>query len=165
MNPAMTLACGMPPAAHDTLAVMAGLGPAIHVLPSLSEAAADPCGALPFHNAIKRIKSWMAGTSPAMTMERGMGGYVYLMTNRPNGTLYCGVTNDIARRTHEHREGLVPGFTKRHGLKRLVWFAFHEDIRDAIQRESTMKHWPRAWKTRLIMAENPDWNDLYDTLA
>lgn len=94
-----------------------------------------------------------------------MGGYVYLMTNRPNGTLYCGVTNDIARRAHEHREGLAPGFTKRYSLKRLVWFEFIEDISDAIQREASIKRWPRAWKVRLIQQENPDWVDLYETLA
>ena len=94
-----------------------------------------------------------------------MGGYVYLMTNRPDGTLYCGVTNDIARRTHEHREGKVPGFTKRYALKRLVWFEAHDDIRDAIQRETSIKRWPRAWKVRLIVENNPEWADLYETLA
>jgi len=94
-----------------------------------------------------------------------MGGYVYLMTNRPNGTLYCGVTNDIGRRAYEHREGLVPGFTRRYALKRLVWFEAHDDIRDAIQRENSLKRWPRAWKVRLIVAENPDWADLYETLV
>ena len=62
------------------------------------------------------------------------GGWVYIMTNRPNGILYTGVTSDIARRAHEHREGLVPGFTKRYGLKRLVYMEFHERIVDAIQR-------------------------------
>jgi len=94
-----------------------------------------------------------------------MGGYVYLMANRPDGTLYCGVTNDIARRAHEHREGLVPGFTRRYGLKRLVWFEPFDDIRDAIQRETSIKRWPRAWKVRLIQQDNPDWADLYETLA
>lgn len=94
-----------------------------------------------------------------------MGGYVYLMANRPDGTLYCGVTNDIARRAHEHREGLVPGFTRRYGLKRLVWFEPFDDIRDAIQRETSIKRWPRAWKVRLIQQENPDWADLYETLV
>ncbi len=87
------------------------------------------------------------------------------MANRPNGTLYVGVTSDLARRAWEHREGLVPGFTKRYGLKKLVYAERHEDIRDAIQRESTVKHWPRAWRVNLILAENPDWADLYDQLA
>lgn len=94
-----------------------------------------------------------------------MGGYVYLMTNRPDGTLYCGVTNNIARRAYEHREGMAPGFTQKHGLKRLVWFEHLEDMRDAIQRETSIKRWPRAWKVRLIVESNPDWDDLYETLA
>jgi putative endonuclease len=82
------------------------------------------------------------------------GGWVYMVTNRPNGTLYAGVTSNIARRAHEHREGLIEGFTRRYGLKRLVWMEFHEDIRAAIQREHNIKHWPRAWKVRLIHANN-----------
>ena len=92
-------------------------------------------------------------------------GYVYLMSNKRNGILYCGVTSDLERRIHEHREGLVDGFTKRYGLKRLVWMETHEDITDAIQRETSIKRWPRAWKVRLIHATNPEWNDLYETLA
>jgi putative endonuclease len=93
------------------------------------------------------------------------GDWVYILTNRPNGTLYVGVTSDLPRRLHEHREGLVDGFTKRYGLKRLVYAEQHERIESAIQRETTIKHWPRAWKVRLIVAENPDWRDLYETLV
>jgi putative endonuclease len=93
------------------------------------------------------------------------GGWVYTMTNRANGTLYVGVTSDLARRAWEHREGLVDGFTKRYGLKRLVYVERHDDIRDALQREKNLKHWPRAWKVRLILRDNPDWTDLYDRLA
>ncbi len=89
------------------------------------------------------------------------GGWVDIMTNKPNGALYVGVTNDLPRRAFEHREGLIAGFTKRYGLKRLVYFERHDDIRRAIQREKTMKHWPRAWKVRLILEGNPDWGDLY----
>ena len=92
------------------------------------------------------------------------GGWVYIMTNRPNGTLYVGVTADIGRRAYEHRQGLVEGFTRRYGLKRLVWMEFHEDIRSAIQRESNIKHWPRAWKVRLIHEHNREWRDLFDEL-
>ena len=95
---------------------------------------------------------------------REHGGWVYIMTNRPNGTLYLGVTNDIARRAWEHREGLVEGFTRRHGLTRLVFAEHHDDIASAIQRERTLKHWPRAWKVRLIHKQNPHWDDLYETL-
>jgi putative endonuclease len=93
------------------------------------------------------------------------GGWVYIMTNRPNGTLYVGVTDDIARRAYEHRAGLVEGFTKQYGLSRLVVAERYNDIRTARQRERNMKHWPRAWKVRLIHAQNPDWDDLYDQLS
>jgi len=93
------------------------------------------------------------------------GGWVYIMTNRPNGTLYVGVTADLARRVLEHREGMADSFTKRYGLKRLVHAERHEDIRAAIQREKNMKHWPRTWKIRLILATNPNWADLYDGLV
>ena len=92
------------------------------------------------------------------------GGWVYIMTNRPYGTLYLGVTGNIARRAWEHREGVSEGFTKRYGLKRLVFAERHDDIRSAIQREKTVKHWPRAWKINLILRQNPDWDDLYETL-
>jgi len=93
------------------------------------------------------------------------GGWVYNVTNRPNGTLYVGVTSNLPRRGWEHREGLVEGFTKRYGLKRLVWYEWHDDIGAALQRETNMKRWPRAWKVRLIMTWNPEWRDLYDDLA
>ena len=93
------------------------------------------------------------------------GGWVYIITNRPNGTLYVGVTSDLARRVWEHRQDVADGFTKRYGLKRLVFAERHESIRAAIQREKNIKHWPRAWKVRLILAANPDWDDLYDQIA
>jgi putative endonuclease len=92
------------------------------------------------------------------------GGWVYIMTNRPNGTLYVGVTSNLPRRIWEHREGLVEGFTKRYGLKRLVFIERHEHIVSAIKREHNIKHWPRHWKLRVISAQNPDWADLYDQL-
>jgi len=97
--------------------------------------------------------------------EPMQGGWVYIMTIRPNGTLYVGVTSDLARRLWEHREGVAGGFTKKYRLKRLVWSERHEDIRTAIQREHNLKHWPRVWKIQLILAGNPGWNDLYDQLA
>jgi putative endonuclease len=93
------------------------------------------------------------------------GGSVYIMTNRPNGTLYIGVTSDLAGRVYEYREGLTPGFTTRYGLKRLVWHDEFDTIEAAIQREKTMKHWPRAWKVRLIMTANPDWRDFYEEVS
>jgi putative endonuclease len=97
--------------------------------------------------------------------QDAMGGWVYMMTNRPNGTLYVGVTSDLERRVGEHRAGLIEGFTKRYGLKRLVYAERHDDIRTAIQRERNMKHWPRAWKLDLILQQNPDWDDLYEPVA
>ncbi len=111
----------------------------------------------------------MAGLVPAIHVLQcfGMagGGYIYMLTNRPNGILYVGVTNDLVRRVFEHRNGYIEGFTRRYGLKRLVYFERFESIRNAIQREHNIKHWPRAWKVRLIVAENPDWNDLFETIA
>lgn len=92
------------------------------------------------------------------------GGWVYIVCNKPNGTIYVGVTADIRRRAHEHREGLVEGFSRTYGLKRLVYAEEHASITDAIRREKTLKRWPRAWKVRLIHTINPDWNDLYETL-
>jgi putative endonuclease len=92
-------------------------------------------------------------------------GWVYIMTNQRNGTLYIGVTSDIARRAWQHRHSVVDGFTKRYRLGRLVWVERHDTIAAAIRREKTMKHWPRAWKLRLIEAENPGWEDLYDRLS
>jgi putative endonuclease len=87
-----------------------------------------------------------------------------MMTNRPNGTLYTGVTTDLARRIWEHREGLVAGFTNRYGLKRVEYVERHADISSAIQRERNMKHWPRTWKVRLTLATNPNWDDFYDQI-
>jgi len=92
------------------------------------------------------------------------GAWVYIMTNRRNGTLYLGVTSDLVRRAWEHRMGIVDGFTKRYGLKPLVYAEHHDDNRSAIRREKTLKQWPRAWKVRLILAGNPAWADLYDDL-
>ena len=93
-----------------------------------------------------------------------MSGWVYIITNRRDGTLYVGVTSELPRRAYQHREGLIDGFTKRYGLKMLVYYEQHDDIRNAIQREKNIKHWPRAWKVRLIHSMNPEWCDLYDGL-
>lgn len=94
-----------------------------------------------------------------------MSGWVYIMTNRRNGTLYVGVTSNLAARIWQHRAGAVPGFTKQYGLKRLVHAEPHDRIEEAIHREKTIKNWTRARKVRLIEAENPDWQDLYDQIA
>ncbi len=87
--------------------------------------------------------------------------FVYIITNRKHGVAYTGVTNDLVRRTYEHREGLVKGFTQAQGCKRLVWFEVHENIEAAILREKRIKKWLRAWKDELIEKQNPDWRDLW----
>ncbi|MCC6519107.1 MAG: GIY-YIG nuclease family protein [Tabrizicola sp.] len=86
--------------------------------------------------------------------------FVYLMASRRNGTLYCGVTNDLLRRVVEHREGTAEGFTSKYGVSRLVWFEQHSDIKEAILREKRIKKWNREWKVGLIEAVNLDWRDL-----
>ncbi len=91
--------------------------------------------------------------------------YVYIMTNRRHGTLYIGVTNDVARHAWEHREGAVPGFTKTYGLKVLVYIEEFSDITEAIHREKRLKHWKREWKVALIEKSNPEWDDLYPTIS
>ena len=91
-------------------------------------------------------------------------GYVYLMASARNGTLYLGVTSDLPARAHQHRNGLIEGFTKRHGCKLLVWFEAHTDIQDARARELRLKKWNRKWKLELIETANPTWADLYDSL-
>ena len=90
--------------------------------------------------------------------------YVYILTSKPRGTLYIGITNDIVRRVSEHREGLVVGFTKKYNVHKLVYYQQCEDIESAIQREKQLKAWHRAWKIRLIEETNPTWKDLYETI-
>jgi len=91
-------------------------------------------------------------------MERQ--GYVYIVAGKRNGTLYIGVTSDLTKRAYEHREGLIPGFTKKYGCKSLVWFAAFDTIEAARARELQMKEWRRAWKLEAIEKLNPDWADL-----
>ena len=91
--------------------------------------------------------------------------YVYILTNRRHGALYVGVTNDLVRRTHEHRTQAVPGFTTRYGLTRLVYFETVDDPAAAIAREKQLKRWRRDWKIALIEEHNLDWHDLSDGIA
>jgi len=91
-------------------------------------------------------------------------GYVYIMASRRNGTLYIGVTSDLVRRTDQHRNGLMDGFTKEYGCTLLVWYVGSDDIQAARQRERQLKKWKRAWKIDLIERDNPLWKDLYETL-
>ena len=88
-------------------------------------------------------------------------GFVYIMTNKRNGTLYIGVTSNLVSRVTQHREGHGSEFTTRYGLTMLVWYEEWARIADAIQRETSLKRWPRKWKLALIEKHNPDWRDLY----
>ena len=90
--------------------------------------------------------------------------YVYILASKRNGTLYIGVTNDLARRASEHREGLIPGFTKTYGVKILVYFEVFDSIEQAIQREKRLKKYKREWKMNLIQQNNVGWRDLTDSL-
>jgi putative endonuclease len=86
--------------------------------------------------------------------------WVYIMASKPWGTLYTGVTSELEARVYQHREELIEGFTKKYGVKMLVYFEEHAFAADAIQREKRIKKWPRAWKINLIRTDNPDWKDL-----
>ena len=90
--------------------------------------------------------------------------YVYILANRRNGTLYIGVTSNLIQRAWQHREGVVDGFTKENDVKTLVYYEVHDTAESAITREKQMKEWQRAWKMELIEKDNPQWNDLYDSL-
>jgi putative endonuclease len=91
--------------------------------------------------------------------------YVYILASKIGGTLYIGVTNNLARRVYEHREKLVEGFTKKYDVAKLVYFEVHCEVEAAITREKQMKKWNRAWKVRLIEESNPNWSDLYNQIA
>ena len=91
--------------------------------------------------------------------------YVYLLASQRNGTLYLGVTSDLVKRISQHKNDLAEGFTKKYGVKLLVWFEHHTDINEAILCEKQIKKWNRAWKIELIEAANPDWRDLYEEIV
>jgi len=104
-----------------------------------------------------------AGILYSLGMDRSY--YVYILTNRKDGTLYIGVTNDLIRRVYEHRKGAISGFTKKYNLKHLVYFEAFDDPENAILREKRMKKWNRDWKVELIERGNPDWRDLYSSIC
>ncbi|MEM7690243.1 MAG: GIY-YIG nuclease family protein [Pseudomonadota bacterium] len=93
------------------------------------------------------------------------GGFVYIMASRRNGTIYIGAASDLPKRIWEHREGIIEGFTKKHGCTMLVWFERHDTIDAAITRERQMKEWKRAWKLRVIEEKNPNWDDLFELVC
>lgn len=87
---------------------------------------------------------------------------VYLLASAPNGILYIGVTSDLHHRMAQHDQALIEGFTKKYGIKRLVYYEFHATMPEAIVREKRLKDWRRAWKVRLIHGMNPEWTNLFD---
>ena len=91
--------------------------------------------------------------------------YVYLLSSKPYGTLYVGVTSDLAGRVWQHKTKALGGFTARHGVDRLVWFEPHQMAETAIQREKQIKEWKRDWKNNLIERDDPHWIDLYASLS
>jgi putative endonuclease len=90
--------------------------------------------------------------------------YVYILASKPRGTLYIGITNNLARRVWEHKHGLVEGFTKKYGVHMLAYYEIFARATDAIQREKRLKKWNRAWKIALIESHNPGWEDLSGTV-
>jgi putative endonuclease len=88
-------------------------------------------------------------------------GFVYIMANKRNGTIYIGVTSNLSGRVYEHKEGRGSAFTRKYGLKMLVWYETYQSVADAIQRETSLKRWPRKWKLELMEKMNPEWEDLY----
>src|SRR6266516_3583231 len=144
---------------------MAGHDPAIHPFrKKLLRRTMDP-RVKPAGDRRERYRPRLPVKAGASGQGAEMGFWVYILANRRGGTLYVGVTNDLVRRAFEHREGLVPGFTKRYGIKMLVYYEHHDTAAAAIQREKNIKHWPREWKIDLILSMNPDWRDLYDEIA
>ena len=93
-----------------------------------------------------------------------MSYFVYILASRKHGTLYVGVTNDVARRVQEHRDGKASAFTKKYRVHRLVYAETHEDVDEAIRREKAIKEWQRAWKVQLVERSNPEWDDLMESL-
>lgn len=89
---------------------------------------------------------------------------VYILASKKNGTLYIGVTSDLVKRTWQHKNHIISGFTEQHQVDRLVYFEQFDDMESAIMREKVLKKWQRAWKIRLIEKTNPDWLDLYDEI-
>ncbi len=90
--------------------------------------------------------------------------FTYMLASKPYGTLYIGVTNGLIRRVDEHRAGIASKFTAKYKVHSLVWYQEYADVEEAIQREKTLKEWPRQWKINLIERDNPRWLDLYPSL-
>ena len=91
--------------------------------------------------------------------------FIYIMSNKPKGTIYIGVTSDLLGRVYKHKHGSLDGFTRKYGLKKLVYYEAFYDWHTAMQREKNLKHWLRAWKLDLIEGQNPTWSDLWEQLS
>ena len=91
--------------------------------------------------------------------------HVYLLASKPRGTLYVGITSDLAKRVWQHKTKAAPGFTAKHDVDRLVWFEPYDEPEPAIRREKQIKKWQRAWKIRMIEEQDPDWVDLYPSIV
>ena len=94
-----------------------------------------------------------------------MAFFVYILASKRNGTLYIGMTDDLVKRVWQHRNGLIPGFTNRYGVKTLVWFEAHDSRESAFRRERQLKNWNRSWKLALMERENPQWRDLWEDIS
>ncbi|WP_442869357.1 GIY-YIG nuclease family protein [Bradyrhizobium sp. CCBAU 45321] len=106
-----------------------------------------------------------APSPESLAAGRWNGVLLYILASRKYGTLYIGITSDLVRRVYEHRIKMVPGFTKRYGVDKLVLFEVFDDPASAIAREKELKKWRRDWKTRLIDEQNPNWDDLYNGIS
>ena len=102
---------------------------------------------------------------PLAASTRPMAAWVYIMANRPLGTIYVGSTTNLVQRVWQHRNEVVPSFTREYRCHLLVYFEGHQDIRHAMQRERNVKHWVRDWKVELIEKSNPEWDDLYGLIV
>jgi putative endonuclease len=112
------------------------------------------------------IISWYCVIPAKAGIQKAMRNYyVYILASQRNGTLYIGVTNDLVRRIHEHKNNEIEGFTKKYNIKQLVHYEQTNEIAVAIAREKQLKAWHRIWKLRLIEENNPEWRDLYEYIA
>ncbi len=115
------------------------------------------------YSTVIPAKAGIQNRQLGMTMEKQF--YVYILANKRNGTLYLGVTSDLVKRVWQHKNGWVEGFTKKYGVKKLVYYEIHETAENAITREKQLKKWRRAWKLKLIEEQNSQWRDLYDDIC
>jgi putative endonuclease len=115
------------------------------------------------HGVIARESGQPSNLGREMGLDRCY--WVYILASKLGGTLYIGVTNDLVRRVYIHRTGAVSGFTKKYNVHRLVYFEQFSEIEHAIRREKRLKKWSRAWKIQLIETANPNWDDLYPSIA